>query len=150
MKQKTMPLDVFGKVPNTLRVCTWHETGQMFLHMFFRTDGICPLCFDKVKSLVIESLPSLQKQDEFIMKNGDVQWVKLLHDGGWKQLPGSGYFPRYVRCVGPFQFNVDHMTGTSATFGWRVVCVNIYRHEVLPAQFEGTLSECLEWSDERI
>jgi len=111
-----------------LLVCAWHEPHQRFL--FTATHGICANCREKVESIEL--------------KHNAPEWVKLLIDGKWATLPGSGYWPEYRRVEGD---TVQRITYCASLCAWELVSFNPVK-SVEPLKEYGFLDDLLRIGDE--
>ena len=102
--------------PNAvIRMCAWHEAGQVVLFGFMATHGICPICFDA------------------LMKHKSVQYVQLMADGGWEKRPSGGFWPIITRTINGYE---QACIRPPNVVGWQL-------WEDGQMIFEGTLDECL-------
>jgi len=82
-----------------LRMCAWHEGGQLVLPCFLVTHSCCPVCLAQQMGLVVARSADVLRINEEYMKRPSARWPQLIQDGGWKSVPSGGYFPFLIRTL---------------------------------------------------
>lgn len=112
-----------------VRMCAWHEPRQAVLPGFTAGHGICQVCAAFVFAELKESP----------MGKHNIEWVRLMKDGGWQERPSNGYWPVIYRDV-TSNGDLVRQEIRHENLSW-----NLYQHNQICGS--GDLTEMLELAE---